>query len=131
MGEFSRVRPQRVATPLQAIVVLRAIAGSAPRQRPPSQGKLPIMEPANPLSSFGPRGRRARLSRQEWVLLALGLGVWVALACGGTWLVHQFTRTKAPCGGGQVEARTSPQGAPVAAGPRNALQLLTGTGRCQ
>lgn len=63
-------------------------------------------------------------------MLALGLGVWVALACGGLWLVHQFTRAKAPCGG-QVEARTSPHDAQVAAGPRNALQLLTGTGRCQ
>lgn len=59
----------------------------------------------------------------------LGLGVWVALAVGGTWLMHQFTRSEASCGG-QVESRTSqPKG--QAAGPRNALQLVTGTGRCR
>ena len=59
----------------------------------------------------------------------LGLGVWVALAIGGAWLVHQFTRARTTCGG-QVEARTA-QPPRQAAGPRNALQLLTGTGRCQ
>ena len=73
--------------------------------------------------------RRLRLTRKEWTLVALGLGVWVALALGGAWFVHQMTRSKASCGG-QVEARTAmPQG--HATGPRNALQLLTGTGRCQ
>ena len=71
----------------------------------------------------------ARLSRQEWTLVALGLAVWVALAIGGVWLVHQFTRARAACGG-QVEARTLQPRTP-AAGPRNSLQLLTGTGRCQ
>ena len=73
--------------------------------------------------------RRSRLTRQEWTLLALGLGVWVALAFGGVWFVHQMTRSKESCGG-QIEARTAmPKG--HTAGPRNALQLLTGTGRCQ
>ncbi len=74
--------------------------------------------------------RLASLTRQEWMLIVLGLGVWVALAIGGAWLVHQFTRSKASCGGGQIEARTTQAKAPVA-GPRNSLQLLTGTGRCQ
>ena len=46
----------------------------------------------------------------------LGLGVWVALAFGGVWFVHQFTRSKASCGG-QIETRTAqPKG--EAAGPR-------------
>ena len=73
--------------------------------------------------------RRSRLTRQEWTLLALGLGVWVALAFGGVWFVHQMTRSKESCGG-QIEARTAmPKGQPPS--PRNALQLLTGTGRCQ
>ncbi len=63
------------------------------------------------------------------MLIALGLGVWVALAFGGVWFVHQMTRSKESCGG-QIEARTAmPKG--QTAGPRNALQLLTGTGRCQ
>jgi flagellar biogenesis protein FliO len=71
----------------------------------------------------------ARLTLKEWTLIMLGLGVWIALAIGGIWLVHQFTRSKASCGG-QIEARTAqPKG--QAANPRNSLQLLTGTGRCQ
>lgn len=88
------------------------------------------MQPANATSSARARSSRlARLSRQEWALVVLGLGVWIALAIGGAWLVHQFTRARTTCGS-QVEARTAqPQG--QAAGPRNALQLLTGTGRCQ
>jgi len=82
------------------------------------------------MSSGGPqRNGPRRLTRQEWTLIALGLVVWIALALGGVWLVHQFTRSKASCGG-RIEARTAqPKG--QAAGPRNSLQLLTGTGRCQ
>ena len=73
--------------------------------------------------------RPARLTRRQWLLVALGVGVWVALAFGGVWFVHQMTRSKESCGG-RIEARTAmPKG--QAAGPRNALQLLTGTGRCQ
>jgi hypothetical protein len=64
------------------------------------------------------------------MLLVLGVGVWVALAFGGVWFVRQLTRSKESCGG-QIEARTSmPKGQSVG-GPRNALQLLTGTGRCK
>jgi len=69
----------------------------------------------------------ARLSRQEWTLVALGLCAWLAIAAGGVWLVHQFMRPKAACGV-QIEARGTPQGA--TASPRNALQLLAGTGKC-
>ena len=76
-----------------------------------------------------PLSRPTRLTRVQWALVVLGLGVWVALALGGVWFVHQFTRSKASCGG-QIEARTTqPKG--QATGPRNSLQLLTGTGRCQ
>jgi hypothetical protein len=78
---------------------------------------------------LAPSSRPASLTRGQWALVALGLGVWVALALGGIWFVHQFTRSKASCGG-QIEARTAqPKG--QAAGPRNSLQLLTGTGRCE
>jgi hypothetical protein len=91
------------------------------------------MKPANETAgTSSPRARSsrlARLSRREWTLIVLGLGVWVALAIGGLWLVHQFTRSKSSCGG-QIEARTSQPRSQVQ-GPRNALQLLTRTGRCQ
>ena len=71
----------------------------------------------------------ARLTRREWTLIALGVGVWAGLAFGGVWFVHQLTRSKESCGG-QIESRTAmPKG--QATGPRNALQLLTGTGRCK
>jgi len=70
-----------------------------------------------------------RLSAQEWTLLALGLATWVALAIGGLWLVHQFTRPTAACGH-PLEARSVPPRI-TAPGPRNSLQLLTGTGRCR
>jgi flagellar biogenesis protein FliO len=73
--------------------------------------------------------RSARLSRKEWAFVALGLGAWIALAFGAVWFVHQFTRSRPSCGG-RIEARTSQPAAP-GPGPRNALQLLTGTGRCQ
>jgi hypothetical protein len=72
----------------------------------------------------------SRLSRKEWALVALGLATWVAIAAGGAWFVHQMTRSSAACGT-PLEARTT-QAHPVpAAGPRNSLQLLTGTGRCR
>ena len=69
----------------------------------------------------------ARFTRKEWTLVALGLCAWVAIAAGGAWFVHQLTRPKAACGV-EIEARSTQQGA--AAGPRNALQLLAGTGKC-
>ena len=75
-----------------------------------------------------PTPRPRRLSRKEWLLVALGVGTWVAIAAAGVWFVHQMARPKSACGT-PLEARTS---APPAAtpNPRNALQLLTGTGRC-
>jgi hypothetical protein len=70
----------------------------------------------------------ARLARREWTLVALGVGVWVALAFGGAWFVHQLMRPQEACGG-QVDRRSLLPKDP-SAGPRNALQLLAGTGRC-
>jgi hypothetical protein len=72
----------------------------------------------------------ARLTRQQWLLVALGLGVWVALGFGGVWFVHQMTRSKENCGT-PLEARSSAPPKAGGTGPRNALQLLTGTGRCK
>jgi len=71
----------------------------------------------------------ARLTPREWTLVALGLAAWVAIIAGGVWFVHQMTRSQAACGT-PLEARgLQPKSAP-AAGPRNSLQLLTGTGKC-
>ena len=73
--------------------------------------------------------RPRRLSRKERTLVALGVAVWVALGSGGVWFVHQLTRPPASCGGA-AEAETH-QAKGATGSPRNALQLLTGTGRCQ
>ena len=73
--------------------------------------------------------RPSRLSRKEWALVALGAAAWVALIAGGAWFVHQMTRSRAACGT-PLEARSLQPRAAPAGGPRNALQLLTGTGRC-
>jgi hypothetical protein len=73
----------------------------------------------------GPR----RLSRKEHALLALGVAAWVAIIAGGAWFVHQMTRSQAACGT-PLDARSLQTRAAPAGGPRNALQLLTGTGRC-
>jgi hypothetical protein len=73
--------------------------------------------------------RPPRLARSEWALVALGLAVWLALALGGVWFVHQLIRPRASCGG-QIEARSALPGGRSGT-PRNALQLLAGTGRCQ
>jgi hypothetical protein len=74
------------------------------------------------------RGTRSgSLSRREWALVALGVAAWIGIGLGGAWFVHQVTRSRDACGG-TIEARsTSPKSSPA---PRNALQLLTGTGRC-
>jgi len=69
----------------------------------------------------------ARFTRKEWTLVALGLCAWLAIGAGGVWFVHQLTRPKAACGT-PIEARGTQQGA--TASPRNALQLLAGTGKC-
>lgn len=74
--------------------------------------------------------RRTSLSRREWTLVAFGVLAWVAIIAGGVWFVHQMTRSKAACGT-QLEARSTQQRSTPGAGPRNALQLLTGTGKCQ
>ena len=90
----------------------------------PGRGKLRATMHSDP-QAF----RLSRLTRKEWALVALGLGVWVALAVAGVWFVHQMTRPKASCGT-PIEGRSAlPQG--QTGGPRNALQLLTGTGRCK
>lgn len=72
---------------------------------------------------------RKRLTRREWALLALGLAAWIAIAAGGVWFYRQMTRSKASCGT-ELEARTTQPKVAAAGPPRNALQLLTGTGRC-
>ena len=73
--------------------------------------------------------RLSRLTRKEWALVALGVGVWVALVAGGVWFVHQLTRPKESCGT-PIEGRSEMPGNPTGS-PRNALQLLTGAGRCK
>lgn len=72
--------------------------------------------------------RRRPLSRKEAALVALGLGAWVLIGLGGAWLYHQFTRRPGDCGTA-IEGKTMPTKA-APGGPRNGLQLLTGTGRC-
>jgi len=73
--------------------------------------------------------RQPRLSRKEWALLALGVAAWVAIIAGGVWFAHQMTRSQAACGT-PLEARTAQARRGPAGGPRNALQLLSGAGRC-
>lgn len=72
----------------------------------------------------------ARLSPKEWALIVLGLVTWVAIFAGCAWFVHQMTRSQASCGT-SLEARSLQPRSTPAAGPRNALQLLTGTGKCK
>jgi hypothetical protein len=73
--------------------------------------------------------RPRRLSRREWLLVCGGLVAWVAIGEGGVWLVRELTRTPESCG--------APADVPTAqvrnatASPRNAFQLLTGTGKCK
>ena len=74
--------------------------------------------------------RTARLSRKEWTLVALGLGVWIALAAGGVWFVHQVTRPRDACGS-TAEAPTRPMKGAAATAPATAFTILTGTGRCK
>ena len=72
--------------------------------------------------------RSAGLSRREWALVVAGLFTWILLAWGGVWLVRQLTHSPENC----VAAADAPtrQVKHTAAGPRNAVQLLAGTGRC-
>ena len=73
----------------------------------------------------------ARLSRKEWTLVAAGLLTWVLIAWGGVWLVRQLTHKPESCASA-ASAADAPtrQVKDAATGPRNAVQLLTGTGRC-
>ena len=70
-----------------------------------------------------------RLTRREWALVCCGLVAWVVIGTGGVWLVRQMTQPPQSCGA-PVDAPTSPaKGATTS--PRNAFQLLTGTGKCR
>ncbi len=73
--------------------------------------------------------RRAAFTRKEWALIVLGLATWVAIIAVAVWFVHQMTRSQAACGTA-LEARSLKLRSMPAAGPRNSLQLLTGTGKC-
>lgn len=73
--------------------------------------------------------RRAVLTRKEWALVVLGLAMWLAIIAGGVWFVRQMTRSQAACGTPLQDRALTPRSTP-AAGPRNSLQLLTGTGKC-
>ena len=69
------------------------------------------------------------LSRREWALVALGLGVWIGIGAGGAWFLHQVTQSRQAC--------AAPTDAPThqvkgsSAGPRNAFQAITGQGQCK
>ena len=72
--------------------------------------------------------RTARLSRKEWSLVALGLGVWIALGAGGVWFVHQLTRTRDSCASAAEPQTKQAKGS---TSPGNSLDALTGQGRCK
>jgi hypothetical protein len=76
-----------------------------------------------------PVAHRTVLTRREWGLIALGCAAWIGLIAGGVWFVHQMTRSTAACGT-QLEARSLKPRTTPGDGPRNALQLLSGTGKC-
>jgi len=73
--------------------------------------------------------RLSGLTRKDWALIALGVATWAGLIAGAVWFVHQMTRSTAACGM-QLEARSLKPATAPGAGPRNALQLLSGTGKC-
>ena len=70
----------------------------------------------------------AALTRREWALVAAGVIAWILLAWGGVWLFHQLTHKPENCASA-TEAATH-QVKSTSGGPRNAVQLLTGQGRC-
>ena len=69
-----------------------------------------------------------RLSRKEWALVGAGLLAWILLAWAGVWLVRQLTRPPESCASAAEAPTRQVKG--TSTGPRNAVQLLTGTGRC-
>ncbi len=72
---------------------------------------------------------RLSLSRKDAALVALGVVAWMVIGLGGAWLYHQLTRLPGDCGTAVEGKATSTRSTP--GGPRNGLQLLTGTGRCR
>jgi flagellar biogenesis protein FliO len=79
-------------------------------------------------TTMGERATPSALSRREWALVVAGLFTWILLAWGGVWLVRQLTRSPGNCGTASDAPTRQVKGAPT--GPRNAVQLLTRTGRC-
>ncbi len=69
-----------------------------------------------------------RLSRKEWALVVAGLVAWILLAWGSVWLVRQLTHRPESCASAAEAPTRQVKG--TSTGPRNAVQLLTGTGRC-
>jgi hypothetical protein len=100
---------------------------SAGRRRPSRQGARGKVS-CRPMNDS--TARTTRLSRKEWTLVALGVGVWVALAAGGVWFVHQVTRQREACGN-TTEAPTRQAKGAAATAPATAFTILTGTGHCQ
>jgi hypothetical protein len=72
--------------------------------------------------------RSMRLSRRDWALVVAGLATWGLLAWGGVWLVRQLTHKPEGCASAPEPPTHQAKGTPT--GPRNPVQLLTGTGRC-
>ena len=80
-------------------------------------------------TGLGERAARSRaLSRRDWALVVAGVAAWGLLAWGGVWLVRQLTHKPEGCA--SVADAPTHQVKVAGTGPRNAVQLLTGTGRC-
>ena len=71
----------------------------------------------------------ARLSRKEWMLVALGLATWIAIAATGIWFVRQVTQSRGACAAPADAPTRQVKGS--TAGPNNAFQAITGQGRCK
>jgi hypothetical protein len=63
------------------------------------------------------------------MLVSLGLLAWVGIGVGGVWLMRQMMHTPESCGTPAEVPTSQVKGATTS--PRNAFQLLTGTGRCK